>query len=119
MKILNNVALTALYTGNYAVYPRDYTSRGNCAFYVKYDKGDETSMELKLEYSNGDDVDGSEVWFQYSEIASGICSVKEVQFTATGLYRFELPGNGKEDKVKVSVKATGGTPTGHATIYIG
>lgn len=82
---------------------------------VVYTNGDETSMELKVEVSN----DGGSTYFQriVSSTSGGTTTntLNEQEFTATGNYALTVhPIQGQ--LVKISVKATGGTPTGTAAI---
>ena len=82
---------------------------------VDYTNGDETTIEVQVESSN----DGGTTFArQVSEsVSSGTVTVSlsERQFAATGVYSLEI------DKVRakilrISVKATGGTPTGTAAV---
>lgn len=78
---------------------------------VRYTKGDETSLQLKIEISS----DGGTTYDQESaESVSGgtsTVSLLERSFAATGNYWIDIyPVKG--DLVRISAKATGGTPTG-------
>jgi len=78
---------------------------------VNYTKGDETSIELKIESS----IDAGVTYGQQTtESASGgtiTVTLAVRQFTATGNYWVVIQPI-KADTVKISVKSTGGTPTG-------
>ena len=81
------------------------------ALEIIYTKGDETSLQVKLEVSN----DGGTTYTQQvaESTSSGTVTVAlaERSFSATGNYAlFITPIKGL--LVKISVKATGGTPTG-------
>lgn len=79
-------------------------------FEVDYTKGDETNVKVKVEIS----VDGTNYYQEMTESASGgtiTAAGAERVFAATGKYSFSIsPSRGR--LVKVSVMATGGTPTG-------
>ena len=84
---------------------------------VDYTKGDETSMQLKIEAS----FDNSTYAQQVAESTSGgtiTVSLAERSFSATGKYAIEVQPT-RAKFIKVSVKATGGTPTGTAAITAG
>lgn len=78
---------------------------------VQYTKGDETSMQMKVESS----IDGGTTYGQQTvEAAAGgtiTPSLAERTFSASGNY-WVLISPFKADTVKISVKATDGTPTG-------
>ena len=77
---------------------------------VDFTKGDETTLEMKIEAS----PDGTTFGRQVGEATTGgttTVTLNERAFGATGIYSVEVyPIRAKT--VKVSVKATGGTPTG-------
>ncbi len=79
-------------------------------FEVNYTKGDETNIKVKVEIS----VDGTNYYQEITESASGgtiTATAAERVFAATGKYSFSIsPTRGR--LVKISVLATGGTPTG-------
>lgn len=82
---------------------------------IVFTKGDETSLQVKIEVSN----DGGTTYFQQvTESTSGgtiTDTLAERSFTATGNYSILVtPVRGL--LVKVSVKMTGGTPTGTVRI---
>lgn len=88
---------------------------------LKYVKGDETTIELKLEFSHTVDLPGAEVWHQeteFSAAAPAVASLKERQFSATGNYLIPIQQIGGVDKLRVSVKRTGGTGTGIVTVVV-
>jgi len=107
-KMFDAAVPTTSYAGQIAYLSKK--DRGDAVFYVDYIKGTETSLEMRVDHSNKFDVDNSEAWFQESKPDS-VNEVKlvEYKFTATGKYRFVTPGYPGEDKVRVSLKRTGGT----------
>lgn len=78
---------------------------------VVYSKGDETSLQVKVEFS----FDGGTTYTQTAaESTSGgtiTGSLAERSYAATGNYLIVINPI-KADTCKISVKATGGTPTG-------
>lgn len=110
------VRAVAVPTSSYVAGTVFSSDEQNClGVLVKYTKGDETSLEVKIESS----VDaGTTYGQQTTEIATGgsiAVALAERTFTATGNY-WVLVNPFKADTVKISVKATGGTPTGTAGI---
>jgi hypothetical protein len=85
---------------------------------VNYTKGDETSMQLKVEVSN-DPAVASPTWAQQTTetTSSGTITVAlgERSFSATGVYSIFLTPM-RAAAARISVKATGGTPTGTVAI---
>lgn len=99
-------------TGNYVAAKILSSDTHNFAgFQVDYTKGDETSMEMKIEVSN----DGGQTYAQQvTESVTGgtiTVSLAERKFTASGSYAIIINPY-KASQIKVSFKATGGTPTG-------
>jgi hypothetical protein len=90
--------------------------------YIDYNKGSETSLELKLEESLVDDDNpGTEMYFQET-IAdnAGLVNLFVFSFTETGKYRIPIQLGESEDRMRVSVRGTGATPyDGAATLYFG
>lgn len=82
---------------------------------ISYTKGDETSMQVKIESS----IDGGDTYFQQAvQSTSGsttTVSAGVYEMTATANVTFTINPI-KADLIKVSVKATGGTPTGTCAI---
>lgn len=78
---------------------------------VKYTKGDENSVQVKVESS----IDGGATYGQQvTESASGgtiTVTLAERTFTASGNYWIMISPF-KADTVKISTKSTGGTPSG-------
>lgn len=79
---------------------------------LSYTKGDETSCEVKIEVS----LDGGVTFFQQdveTPDATGKIALTQGyrQLTATGNYAVTIYPM-KADQIKISAKATGGTPTG-------
>ncbi len=86
--------------------------------YVEYTKGDETSMQVKVETGNDTTTMYQDTEYTYAGgVDTGVPKV--VTYSATGNYRIPLPVTDKY--LKVSVQATGGTPTGTAMVdaYLG
>lgn len=83
---------------------------------VDWTKGDETSIEVKFEFS----PDAETTWYQeVSESISGTtatASLLEHSMSDDGNYMFELPVSAND--FRVSIKATGGTPDGTAAISV-
>ena len=113
--IRGNIVLTGSYVAGTI---RKVTNYGQATLYVKYTKGDETSMQVKIEFG----IDET-TWYQDTEyVYSGGVDTgaqKVITYTSTGNYR--IPLQVTDNYIKVSVKATGGTPTGKAQIdeYLG
>lgn len=78
---------------------------------IAYSKGDETSVQVKVELS----IDGGLTYGQQeTESVSGgtiTATLGERSYGASGTYAFILNPL-KGDLLKISVKATGGTPVG-------
>jgi hypothetical protein len=74
--------------------------------------------EKYLRFSNREDVEESEEWYSLSKAdpSTGAVTVVTYVFSATGKYTLEVPGNYKADRARFSLKATGGTPTGTASV---
>lgn len=112
----HTIRASATLTGSY-VAGTDISMDGHnyAGLIIDYTKGDETSMEVKVEISH----DGGTTWFQQvaEEVTSGTVAVSlsERQFTATGKYALQVYPV-RADLIRVSVKATGGTPTGTVAI---
>lgn len=101
--------LTASYVASTVVSLDEHNYAG---ILVKYTKGDEDSMTLKIETS----IDGGTTYGQQSSEgspSSGVVAVSPASrtFTATGNYWIPVHPL-KADTIKVSVLATAGTPTG-------
>lgn len=82
---------------------------------VNYTKGDETSMQLKIEVSNDGGITFAQ---QAAESVSGgtiTVNLAERSFSASGVYALAVYPI-KAERVRISVKATGGTPTGACAI---
>lgn len=79
---------------------------------VKYTKGDETSIQLKIETSSDDGTTYGQQSAEGSPSSGNIAIDSAYRtFTATGNYWITVHPL-KADTVKISVKSTGGTPTG-------
>lgn len=110
------VRASAVLTGSYVAGTVFSMSNHNAiGLEVSYTKGDETSTQLKIEVSN----DGGTTYAQSAtETTSGgtiTMALGERSFSATGVYSV-LTYPVRARLVKVSVKATGGTPTGTIAI---
>lgn len=106
------VRAVAVATSSYVAGTVFSSDEHNClGILVKYTKGDETSLQVKVESS----IDaGTTYGQQTAESASGgtiTVSLAERTFTATGNYWITITPF-KADTVKISSKMTGGTPTG-------
>ena len=111
-KSTHNVRDVAIGTASYVagtVFSSD--EQNTLGILVQYTKGDETSLEVKVESS----IDAGTIYAQQTvESATGgtiTVSLAERQFIATGNYWIVIHPF-KSDTVKISVKMTGGTPTG-------
>lgn len=112
VKSKHAVRASSVLTGSYVAGTTITSDEHNyLAILVEYTKGDETSMELKLESS----LDaGTTFGQQVAESTSGgtvTPSLAARTFTATGNYWITVNPI-KADQIKLSVKATGGSPTG-------
>lgn len=107
-----SAALTASYVAGTVFSAAEHNLLG---IVFNYTKGDETSAQLKIEVSNNG---GTTYAQQIAESTSGgtiTVSLAERTFTATGIYAINIhPVRGQ--LIKISVKATGGTPTGTAAV---
>lgn len=107
-----SAVLTAAYVAGTVFSSDEHNTLG---VLVDYTKGDETSLEVKIESS----IDGGTTYAQQiTETATGgsiAVALAERTFTATGKY-WVVVHPFKADTVKISVKATGGTPTGTVAI---
>ena len=101
-------ALTAAYVAATVFSADEHNTLG---ILVQYTKGDEDSMELKVESS----IDAGTTYGQeVTESTSGGTVTETLavrQFTVTGNY-WVVINPIKADTIKISAKATGGTPTG-------
>lgn len=108
---VHTLRASAVLTGAYVASTVFSVDQDNfLSIIVSYTKGDENSMEMKIEGS----PDGTLYARQAAESTTGgttTVSLDERKFSATGIYAIEVyPVRAKT--VKVSLKATGGTPTG-------
>ena len=108
----HDVRTSAVLTGSYVAGTVFSSDEHNAlGIMVSYTKGDETSLDMKIEAS----IDGGTTYAQQTvEAASGgtiTPSPAIRQFTATGNYWVVISPI-KAQLIKISVKATGGTPTG-------
>jgi hypothetical protein len=110
------VRASATLTGSYVagnVFSAD--EHNTLGLLVQYTKGNETSAEIKIESS----IDGGVTYGQeVTENASGgeiTETLANRKLTASGNYWIVISPI-KSDTIKVSVKATGGTPTGTMAI---
>ncbi|MBX4181720.1 hypothetical protein KW807_02555 [Candidatus Parcubacteria bacterium] len=87
---------------------------------VRYTKGNESSLELKVESGVPVDADGTIAYGQQvAETATGgsiAVALAERTFTASGNY-WVLISPIKSYKIKISAKATGGGPTGTYSVH--
>lgn len=107
------VRASAVLTGSYVAGTVVSVDEHNyMGILVQYTKGDETTMELIVESS----IDGGTTYGHQVAVgspSSGVATVDDFvyQFGATDNYWIDVHPL-KADTVKISVKATGGTPTG-------
>lgn len=115
-KSVHTVRASAAVTGSYVAGTVFGMDRQNyLGVLIQYTNGDETSLEVKIETS----VDGGITYGQQTaESASGgtvAVDLAERQFDASGNY-WVIVSPLICDRVRISVKATGGTPTGTCAI---
>lgn len=110
-------AITASYVqiGSKA-FPMDEAT--SVFLHVHWTKGDETSIEIKAQYSNTDGGTESQPTVITTSAATSILGLLEFQTTTTGNHIIPFGSEGRF--VKFYIKATGGTPTGTygASIYL-
>jgi len=116
MRIIDNQTLTGVFV---AAPVTDKKNRGDGFLEIIYTQDTETSMELKIEFSNV--FDGGANFFQESVIDKSVPAASTVQtieytMSASGTYRIPYISTPSEDKMKVSVKSTGGTTQGSVTV---
>lgn len=119
--IASGVTLTSSYSAHTILSVDEQNFLG---LLVKYTKGDETSLQYKVDIS----VDGGTTWFQQTtETVSGgtiTVAVAERTVAATGNYSSVIfpikvpqrPTTDGKGLIRISTKATGGTPTGTVSI---
>lgn len=117
-KQLLTVRAVTVLTGAYVAGTiRSFDRQNYLGILVKYTKGDETSLNLKVE-SSGDA--GFTYGQQTTQTTSGAIvsnALAQYDFTVTGNYWIVI-NPFLADTVKISVKATGGTPTGTVGVDI-
>jgi len=117
MLVFNDISLTDDYADNQADIEKLNVSR--VYLYVEYTKGDEASCELQVEFTHKDYDEGAEVWFvpsSVNETTGAVAIIPEWQMTGAGKFRIPLLSISKEHKMRISAKATGGTPTGKLSL---
>lgn len=119
--IANGVTLTDTYQAATVMSIDEHNFLG---LLVKYTKGDETTMELKVEVS----VDGGTTWYRQTvESPTGgsiAVTAAERVYTGTGNYATNItplkvpmtPTGSAKGQIRVSYKGTGSTPTGTLTL---
>jgi hypothetical protein len=119
--IASGVTITSSYTAHTVISVDEQNFLG---LLVKYTKGDETSLQLKVEVS----VDGGTTYYQQTvdTPTGGAISVAAAErtYTGTGNYATSIqpikvpatPTGSAKGLIKISSKATGGTPTGTLTL---
>jgi hypothetical protein len=108
-------ALAALTASYVASSVTDITDASQVYVYVTYTKGDESSCQVKFEYSPDGTLYGQETALSISG-GTSTDSLLEHTISATGTYTYQLPAMGM--KFRASLKATGGTPTGTAKVEL-
>lgn len=111
-KSKHTLRASAVLTGSYVASTVISMDRQNYfALLVQYTKGDETSLNIKIESSIDE---GTTYGSQVTETTSGAnvaVALAQYDFTATGNYWIVISPM-LADTIKVSAKATGGSPTG-------
>lgn len=82
------------------------------SFVLKYTKGDETTMELKVQFSDTSAFTDAYERIVTDTSAAGVSTILENTFQRTNSSNFELPISVRGWYVRLMQKATGGTPTG-------
>jgi len=108
VNLFTSVTLTNAYVYSTEV---DCSSYGQGLFYVDYNKGDETSMEFKIQFS----PDNSTWYDQVFETIAApvVTTTKEYSKSASSSERIVVPI--ADMYIRLGIKATGGTPTGDVT----
>jgi hypothetical protein len=109
-------AVATAITGSYVAGTIFSTDEHNfLGILVEYTKGDESTLQIKVESS----IDGGTTYGQQTaEVATGgaiATTLAERTLTGTGNYWIVINPI-KADTIKISSKATGGTPTGTSKI---
>lgn len=101
-KNLDAAILTGAYGNQFDI---DISLAESALLFFDYTKGDETSMQYKVDVAIKDDQ-GADYWMPL---------VVETTLTGTQSVRIPVDALLVDEKLRVSVKATGGTPTGTLT----
>lgn len=115
-KLTTHTAAGGALTGSYVAAGSVMSGHGydQICLLLAWTKGDETSMELKVEFSDSEDFAAADTYRDGSEsVAAGVSTVTAKEYkldTASKnvMIRVDCPGL----YWKASVKATAGTPTG-------
>jgi hypothetical protein len=110
----------AVLTSSYVATTNAVNAKGwpYVTFKIVYTKGDETTAQMKIEGSS----DGGTTWFPIANKATQAAGVAEVSVDVlqlTGTQSVALPTINRAGHalLRMSVKATGGTPTGTMGVY--
>jgi hypothetical protein len=122
MSISKNSVKTGVLSANGGALTSSYVTKGGiitCSGYdqlilfVRWTKGDETSLEYKVQFSDTIDFTNAYERSVLSTDASGISTVLANVFTmATASANVAVPIDVTATYMRVQFKATGGTPTG-------
>lgn len=109
----STIRASAVLTSSYvAATDIDCQNASQVYIYLNYTKGDETSCEVKVEYSYDDTT-----YFQETAVTTGATAaltISTYQMTATGKFVLQIPIMARW--LRISVKASAGTPTGTLAI---
>lgn len=108
-------------TGSYALIGRETVVEMATSIFlhIYYTKGDETSIEIKAEYSNSTGGSLAQPTIITTSAATSVIQVLEFRYSG-GTDNFIIPFGAEGAYVRFFIKATGGTPTGTygASIYL-
>jgi hypothetical protein len=121
MMLFKAVIPTPNYEDTRAMFSRDLARRSDIlVLYISYTKETESSIEIQIKGSHIDDAGNGENWYLPSSVDKlGVVTVSPVyQVLTPGKFRLEIPVGLEQDKIRVSVKRTGGVgKIGSITMY--
>lgn len=103
-------ALTSSYVTAGSILPA--TGHDQTVLLVNWTKGDETSLEIKIQYSDTVDFTNAYERAVTTTDAAGLSTILDGTFTRTTTGKFMLPIANYGQFVRFQFKATAGTPTG-------
>jgi len=107
-------------TGTYALVGKEVEMENATSIFlhIHYTKGDETSIEIKAEYSTASGGTLSQP--TVITTTAGTSVITTLEFQMVGTDNFIIPFGAEGAYVKFYIKATGGTPTGTfgADVYL-